>query len=160
MSRPKALSGSLQDCAYKYFLATDEKAFKSILRKFSIYDSSYLPTGALACCSIYEEQGLAIVCLKEDIACSLEEIYGLLVHEAVHLWQAHCRWLGEEKPGDETEAYAIQKIAGELIKEYGKSKLPVIKLAKESISGHNSLQDCSCGTSLREEPLISGVVID
>ena len=158
MSRhtPRALSGSLQDCAYKYFLATDEKAFKAILRKFSIYDSDYLPTGALACCTIYEEQGLAVVCLKEDLPLSTEDIYCLLVHEAVHLWQAHCRWLGEDKPGEETEAYAIQKIAGELIKEYGKSKLSAIKLAKESVSGHNALQDCGSGTQVREESPIGG----
>lgn len=160
MSRPRALSGSLQECAYKYFLATDEKAFKSILRSFSIYDNSFMPSGALACCTIYEEQGLAVVCLKEDLPLTAEEIYGLLVHEAVHLWQAHCRWLGEDKPGEETEAYAIQKIAGELIKEYGKSKLSAIKLAKESVSGHNALQDCSSGTEVREEPLVSGVVAD
>lgn len=159
MSRhtPRALSGSLQDCAYKYFLATDEKAFKAILRKFSIYDSDYLPTGALACCTIYEEQGLAVVCLKEDLPLSTEDIYCLLVHEAVHLWQAHCRWLGEDKPGEETEAYAIQKIAGELIKEYGKSKLSAIKLAKEGVSGHNALQDCSSGTPMREEQALSNL---
>ena len=160
MFRPKALSGSLQDCAYKYFLATDEKAFKAILRKFSIYDSDYLPTGALACCTIYEEQGLAVVCLKEDLPLSTEDIYCLLVHEAVHLWQAHCRWLGEDKPGEETEAYAIQKIAGELIKEYGKSKLSAIKLAKEGVSGHNALQDCSSGTPVWEEQVVGGVVAD
>lgn len=158
--RPKALSGSLQDCAYKYFLATDEKAFKSILRSFSIYDNSFMPSGALACCTIYEEQGLAVVCLKEDLPLTTEEIYGLLVHEAVHLWQAHCRWLGEDKPGEETEAYAIQKIAGELIKEYGKSKLSAIKLAKESVSGHNALQDCSSGEAMREEQVVSNIVAD
>ena len=160
MFRPRALSGNLQECAYKYFLATDEKAFKRILKSFSIYDSDYLPTGALACCTIYEEQGLAVVCLKEDLPLSTEDIYCLLVHEAVHLWQAHCRWLGEDKPGEETEAYAIQKIAGELIKEYGKSKLSAIKLAKEGVSGHNALQDCSSGEAMREEQVVGGVVAD
>ena len=156
MFRPRALSGNLQECAYKYFLATDEKAFKRILKSFSIYDSDYLPTGALACCTIYEEQGLAVICLREELALTTEDIYCLLVHEAVHLWQAHCRWLGEDKPGEETEAYAIQKIAGELIKEYGKSKLSAIKLAKEGVSGHNALQDCSSGEAMREEPPIGG----
>ena len=160
MYRPRALSGSLQDCAYKYFLATDEKAFKAILRRFAIYDNSFMPTGALACCTIYEEQGLAVVCLKEDLPLSTEDIYCLLVHEAVHLWQAHCRWLGEDKPGEETEAYAIQKIAGELIKEYGKSKLSVIKLAKESVSGCHQIQNCSSGTALWQEPLVSSIVAD
>lgn len=156
----RRLAGNLQDLAYVYYLATTEKAFKAVLRKHKIYDSSYMPTGALACCTIYEEQGIAVVCLKEDIWATNEEIYSLLVHEAVHLWQAHCRWLGEDKPGDETEAYAIQKIAGELIKEYGKLKLSALKLAKESVSGHNALQDCSSGTEVRQEQAVSSVSSD
>ena len=153
----RRLSGNLQDLAYTYYLATTEKAFKAVLRRHKIYDSSYMPTGALACCTIYEEQGIAVVCLKEELPLTTEEIYSLLVHEAVHLWQAHCRWLGEDKPGEETEAYAIQKIAGELIKEYGKLKLSALKLAKESVSGHNALQDCSSGTAMREEPVVSDI---
>lgn len=116
MYKPKALAGNLQDLAYKYFLVTNEKQFTQLLRSLSIYDSSFLPSGALACCSIYEEQLVAVICLKEE-ATAVEAI-SLLIHEAVHLWQAHCRWLGEDKPGDEAEAYAIQKIAAELIKEY------------------------------------------
>ena len=150
----------MQDLAYVYYLATTEKAFKAVLRRHKIYDNSYMPTGALACCTIYEEQGIAVVCLKEELPMTTEEIYSLLVHEAVHLWQAHCRWLGEDKPGEETEAYAIQKIAGELIKEYGKSKLSATKLAKESVSGHNALQDCSSGEAMREEQALSGVSSD
>ena len=101
-----------------------------------------------------------MICLKEDLLLSTEDIYCLLVHEAVHLWQAHCRWLGEDKPGEETEAYAIQKIAGELIKEYGKSKLSVIKLAKESVSGCHQIQNCSSGTALWQEQLVSSIVAD
>lgn len=154
----KPLAGNLQDLAYKYFLVISEKQFKRLTTKLGIYDSSYMPSGALACCSIYEEQGIAIVCLKEEA--SPEESISLLIHEAVHLWQAHCRWIGEDKPGDETEAYAIQKIASELIREYGKSKLSVIKLAEEGVSRHNALQDCSSGTQVREEPVVSHLSFD
>ena len=133
MSKP--LAGDLQNLAYRYFLVTSEKQFKKVLRSLHIYDSSFLPSGAMACCSIYEEQGVAVICLKEEA--TAEEATSLLIHEAVHLWQAHCRWLGEDRPGDETEAYAIQKIASELIKEYGRFKLSTIKLAKEGVSGQN-----------------------
>lgn len=47
-------------------------------------------------------------------------IAGLLVHEAVHVWQDHAQDLGEDAPGKEQEAYAIQSIAQELMTEFAR----------------------------------------
>lgn len=51
------------------------------------------------------------VCLDLPDGLDPVEIGGILVHEAVHVWQAVCRGIHEEQAGEEIEAYAIQSIA-------------------------------------------------
>ncbi len=68
-----------------------------------------------------EHKLCAIVCLSESCrGRSAVEVAGLLVHEAVHVWQHHARDIGESHPGDEQEAYAIQHIAQELMTEFAR----------------------------------------
>lgn len=66
------------------------------------------PDGDLAC----------VVTLRPTAGRSGTEVAGLLVHEAVHVWQAWCKHVGEDEPGDETEAYAIQWISQQLMDAY------------------------------------------
>lgn len=61
-----------------------------------------------------------IVCLSNIEGRTGVEIAGLLVHEAVHVWQAYRDSIGEKMPGTEQEAYAIQNIAQELMGEYAR----------------------------------------
>ena len=52
------------------------------------------------------------------------DIAGLLIHEAVHVWQQHLKDIGEVNHGDEQEAYAIQSIAMALIDAYAHQAEP------------------------------------
>lgn len=61
-----------------------------------------------------------IVCLSDWRGRNPVEVAGLLVHEAVHAWQAYADHIGERTPGIEQEAYAIQSIAQELMAEFSR----------------------------------------
>ncbi len=63
---------------------------------------------------------VCVVCLSNTEGRNAIEIAGMLVHEAVHVWQQWCDDAGELRPGNEQEAYAIQAIAQELMAEYSR----------------------------------------
>jgi len=62
----------------------------------------------------------AVVCLSDYAGRKPVEVAGLLVHEAVHVWQEYCDFYGEKFPGREQEAYAVQSLAQELMEEFAR----------------------------------------
>lgn len=67
----------------------------------------------------HPSQGIAVVValrLREGI--EGVQIAGLLVHEAVHVFQHFCERIGESRPSTEFEAYSIQAIAQRLMYSY------------------------------------------
>ena len=72
-----------------------------------------------------EGRGLVcIVCVRGHEGRNPIEVAGLLVHEAVHAWQAYAEAIGERLPGVEQEAYAVQAIAQELMAEFARRVAP------------------------------------
>lgn len=64
----------------------------------------------------------AIVCLGSTKNVTREQVYSLLVHEAVHIWQECRASIGEKFPSPEFEAYSIQSISQGLMLAYAKAK--------------------------------------
>jgi hypothetical protein len=46
------------------------------------------------------------------------DLAAILVHEATHIWQRYREVIGEDRPGREQEAYAMQFISGALFDAY------------------------------------------
>ena len=46
------------------------------------------------------------------------EVAGLLLHEAVHIWQRFRQHIGEDEPSAEFEAYSIQHLAQQLMQSF------------------------------------------
>lgn len=62
----------------------------------------------------------AVVCISPNATVEPIQVAALLVHEAVHVWQAIREDLGEKDPSSEFEAYSIQSIAQGLMYEYAR----------------------------------------
>lgn len=61
---------------------------------------------------------IAIVCVGDTEGHTKHAVYGLLVHEATHIWQGIKGLIGEDAPSKEFEAYAMQWLAQELMHGY------------------------------------------
>jgi len=102
-------------------LCLSKKELNGITRKLLRTTTSFPSSGAV--CNTFSKldtgELCAVVCVSKSAQqCSSLEITGLLIHEAVHVWQAYAEDMGEQFPAAEQEAYAIQAISQELLFEY------------------------------------------
>lgn len=71
---------------------------------------------------VYHEEGKSTECAVIAFPASPdrdpEEVIGLIVHEAMHVWQWILEGIGESKPSCEFEAYSVQSIVQSLLREY------------------------------------------
>lgn len=108
-----------------YCLVLSEREYHAELRRLKIARGDggpFLPDGhhgAEVTWISFEGRICGIV--KIDPAHCLKllpcQVYAMLVHEAVHLWQRHAKEIGSDNAGEE-EAYAIQRYAQALIHEF------------------------------------------
>ena len=102
-------------------LSPDE--FKAACKDIKCAPPPFLATPqSQATAHVFEHRGktAAIVCISDWQGRDPVEVAGLLVHEAVHIWQQYAADIGERYPGAEQEAYAIQSIAQELMSEFAR----------------------------------------
>lgn len=104
-------------------LCLSEDAFHKEMRRLKVARAlwpEFIITGANATAHFFiqdENQEIAIVCLKHEDRPFIE-VAGILVHEAVHVWQSIRQSIGESEPSKEFEAYAIQNISYSLMNTY------------------------------------------
>ena len=98
-----------------------KKALKALGMKKSMA-SDFVNEGADATVHTFDKndgRGIAcIVCLSTREDRSREQVYGILAHEATHVWQQFLDFIGEDSPGKEIEAYSIQAICQRLFEAY------------------------------------------
>jgi hypothetical protein len=89
---------------------------------------------------------VSIVCIPIKPEADGIDVATLLVHEAVHVVQEYFRYIGEENPGSEIEAYAIQNVSAALMNAYRDRLFPPTK--KEKKDDKDSTQTCTIHQSL------------
>lgn len=105
----------------KYTLARNQLHMDLLFNDMDDSDE-FLSLGCPAQVDYYDGGKYCIVQLREIQDKSLIAIHGLLLHEAVHIWQRSKLLMGEKEPSIEFEAYSIQRIAQDLFDMYEASE--------------------------------------
>ena len=85
---------------------------------------------------------VSIVCIPITPETDGIDVATLLVHEAVHVVQEYFRYIGEDNPGNEIEAYTIQNVSASLMRAYRDRLFPKVKEKKDGLHlGHRDVQD-------------------
>lgn len=109
---------------YYYALCITPQAFVSELKSLKVPKDSwpaFVMKGTSACCHFFtsdDGKNSCIICLSGYDSHTLIQVYALLVHEAMHLWQAIKKDIGEDEASAEFEAYSVQAICQRLFDSY------------------------------------------
>lgn len=109
---------------YSYGVCLDEEDYHETLRKLELPEKLWAPfvnpgkDATVHYWTHHDGRNVALVCIKDAHKHKPGPVVGILVHEAVHIWQAIKEDMGETNPSKEFEAYSIQWIVQELIESY------------------------------------------
>lgn len=126
--KPKWLDRTLFVSSHYITLCTTEKLFKKALKHLNIAKNErpeFLSDWNSSATAHFftnrkDKEASVVVCLGSTEGKTLSQVYALLVHEAVHIWQETKECLGETNPSVELEAYAIQNLSYQLMSEYNR----------------------------------------
>ena len=105
----------------KYTLVRNQDQFALLFDEVKDADE-FLSLECAAQVDYYENGKHCIVQLGDVEDRPLPQIHGLLLHEAVHIWQRIKTLMGEKEPSIEFEAYSIQRIAQDLFTMFQESE--------------------------------------
>lgn len=122
--KPKYLRRELHRLDGSLVLFTSKRAMELEMQRLRIDPRKWAPFPANpgnANTTAYNKNGTTVyvVCVNVEPKDPLGMV-GLMVHEAVHVFQLHCEAISEHKPSDEFMAYGIQYIAHDLIEDLGR----------------------------------------
>lgn len=106
-------------------LCLSQEEFTKELKRLGInYHVDFLPTSHANAAAQFldspDGKRCAIVCLGDTSGVEPIQVAGMLVHEAVHIFDEFCETIGEKTPSSEFMAYSIQSISSALMYEYAR----------------------------------------
>lgn len=110
-----------------YTLITSEKAYYKELERIQLPKDDFhkwINEKADATTHFFAkgDKRIALVAIKFNKNYDDVQVYSLLTHEAIHLWQYIKSELSESNPSSEFEAYSVQAIVQQLLYKLKKSK--------------------------------------
>jgi hypothetical protein len=105
-----------------FCLCTSEQQFLAAMKHLKVVVvPEWLHDGKPATTHTFEKDGAitCVVCINPKQGGPAKgQVYALLIHEGVHIWQQYCADIGEKNPSSEFEAYTIQGICQRLLYSY------------------------------------------
>lgn len=130
MNRDRWMGRALIEIPFYWALCLSEQAFHEELGVLKVpresWPADWVTRGKDATCNWLQhperdKEMCMLICLRDAHKHTPIETAGLLVHEAVHVWQEIRTHMGEKEPSSEFEAYAIQRISLNLMDAYAKT---------------------------------------